>query len=652
MATSPVYDDLLETVQWLCSAHFLESRSTAFYGPLCVLCVFLTLPARVRRARFYQLGGCAAFAGLEYILRHTEFFAHHQSMVPRETLRLVLIAFVVFVYFLALVFPIPPPSCDSTSTDRSSSCIPVQGHRSLVPDAPHSYEPLEEGELLQKLAAKKLRPRTLVEGNDQNSALIHQLLERASRAHCDVDSVEFATRMDEEDRLHPLRKHFLFPKVVQEKKGAYLCGHSLGLQHVDTESSVLQDLHKWRDLGVLGHFVGPRPWFNIEEEVEDAMASLVGATKGEVAVMNTLTANLHLLMVSFYRPTRHRPKILIESCPFPSDMVAFRTHVASWGLDPDQTILEVEPRAGEDLLRTEDILGALERDGHQIALVLFSGVQYRTGQLFEIPIITEAAHMVGARVGWDMAHAVGNVPLQLHDWNVDFACWCTYKYLCAGPGNLAGLFVHSRHDPNEIPHFSGWWGVKSSSRFLNTKQLDFYEGAKAWQLSNPVVVGMASLIPSLYEYSNATMDRLREKSLLLTAFLEHLLDRKLMGKVHVITPRDPEQRGSQLSIRIQSSFDGQKLDAKQLEHRLAEFGMIVDKRDPDILRVAPKAIYNSFEDVYRFVSFLAEHLVEEEEEGGGAVVAGSQNTGQGSRRNTRNRGRKNGGGGGDSGSSK
>lgn len=348
------------------------------------------------------------------------------------------------------------------------------------------------------------------------------------------------------------------------------------------------------------------------------MVHVVGAKPTEVAIMNTLTTNLHLLLVGFYRPSAKRYKILIEENPFPSDMHALTSHIISRGYDPEKALIQVGPRKGESIIRTEDILDVIEREGDSIAVILFGNVQFMSGQAFEMEKITKAGHAKGCIVGFDLAHAAGNINLKLHDWGVDFACWCTYKYINSGPGNIAGIFVHERHsqkDLDELPRYAGWWGTDRETRFRLTNRFEPQLGAGSFQLSNPPVVCMMALLSSLHIFEQANIDTLRQKSLRLTTYLEMLLDREpLNGKhengkqyVQIITPRDPEQRGCQLSIRV-------AIPVMQVMSEFKTRGVVCDEREPDIIRVAPTPLYNTFEEVYQFVKILTEVLTSSDDE--------------------------------------
>lgn len=412
----------------------------------------------------------------------------------------------------------------------------------------------------------------------------------------------FARDMDKADNLAAYRAQFHIPKMPDGRDTIYLCGNSLGLQPKAVEGALMQELSDWRDLGVEGHFHAKNPWLPYHEFLADNYAALVGAKPGEVVAMNSLTVNLHLMMVSFYRPTADRFKIIIEGGAFPSDQYAVKTQIAFHGLDPATALIELTPRAGEKLLRTEDIEAVIAREGAQVALVMLGGVNYYTGQFYDIPRITKAGHAEGCIVGFDLAHAAGNVILQLHDWNVDFACWCSYKYLNSGPGSLAGCFVHERHGRNfDLPRFGGWWGHDKKTRFKMGPDFQPMSGAEGWQLSNPPILSLAAVKASLEIFAQAGMKNLRAKSENLTGYLQFLLDELKSDAFSVMTPRDPAARGCQLSIVVhengRATFDA-----------LTEAGVICDWREPDCIRIAPVPLYNSYHDVFEFVRIFAAQL--------------------------------------------
>lgn len=405
---------------------------------------------------------------------------------------------------------------------------------------------------------------------------------------------DFADTMTARDPLASYRSRFHIPQMPCGKDCVYLCGHSLGLQPKSTRDYVEQELRDWERLGVEGHLHARNAWVPYHELLTEPLARLVGARSQEVVAMNSLTVNLHLMMVSFYRPIRDRHKILIEANAFPSDQYAVKSQIRYHGYDPATSLIEIAPRPGEASVRAEDIDELITREGERIALVLLGGVNYYSGQAFEFPRITQAGHARDCMVAFDMAHAAGNLCLQLHEWDVDFAVWCSYKYLNAGPGSIAGCFVHERHAKNlEIPRLAGWWGHDKQTRFRMGPDFHAIPGAEGWQLSNPSILSAAALRASLNIFNEAVMERLRAKSEALTGYLEFLLDRADSDKFSIITPRDSAQRGAQLSLRV-------KHNGRAICDGLAEQGVICDWREPDILRVAPVPLYNSFSDVYVF----------------------------------------------------
>ncbi|MCY1073546.1 kynureninase [Archangium lansingense] len=413
-------------------------------------------------------------------------------------------------------------------------------------------------------------------------------------------SEEFARRMDAEDPLRHFRDEFLFP-LHHGEQSIYLVGNSLGLQPRKAKPYVVEALEDWEKLGVEGHFAARHSWMPYHELLTEQTARLVGAQPLEVVVMNTLSVNLHLMMVSFYQPTRERSKILMEAGAFPSDQYAVASQVRFHGYSPERDILRLTPRPGEETLRTEDILETIERHGREIALVMLGNVNYLTGQAFDMAAITRAAHRHGCRVGFDLAHGAGNLLLSLHDTGPDFAVWCSYKYLNGGPGTLGGVFVHERHARNNaLPRFEGWWGHNKQTRFQMGPDFDSIPGAEGWQLSNPPIFQMAALRASMELFDRATMPALRRKSDLLTGYLEFLLDRLPPGFVRIITPRDPKQRGAHLSLRFSK-------EPRKLLEKLTAQGVVCDFRSPDIIRAAPAPLYNSFLDVYRFAGVLEGH---------------------------------------------
>jgi len=416
-------------------------------------------------------------------------------------------------------------------------------------------------------------------------------------------SEDFAKEMDENDPLKGFRSRFYFPKV-DGLEAIYFCGNSLGLQPKDTKEYIQKELDNWADLAVDGHFQGEDAWYHIRKKSKPALAEIVGAHEHEVVAMNNLSSNLHFLMVSFYQPTKERFKIITEAGAFPSDMYMLETQVKFHGLDPDQTIIELEPREGEHTLRTEDILKRIEENHDQLALVMMAGLQYYTGQVFDMEAITAAGHAAGAKVGFDLAHAAGNVPLHLHDWEVDFATWCSYKYMNSGPGSISGIFVHERHaESPELPRFAGWWGHEEGERFKMEKGFKPMFGADGWQLANSNVLALAAHQASLDIFQEAGMENLRQKSELLTGYLEFLLHQinGERGVLEIITPNNASERGCQLSLLV-------KKGGKAVFDELYQNAIVGDWRHPNVIRIAPTPLYNSFLDVYRFAKILEQSL--------------------------------------------
>ncbi len=409
------------------------------------------------------------------------------------------------------------------------------------------------------------------------------------------DGEDFALAMDMRDPIAHFRKRFCFPKTKDGEECIYLCGHSLGLQPKSARSYIDQELLEWANLGVEGHFHAKNPWMPYHRLLTRETAELVGAEAAEVVVMNSLTVNLHLMMTSFYRPAKDRHKILVERGAFPSDQYAVRSQIHFHGFNPSSSLLELAPRDGESCLRGEDIESLIDREGDSIALILLGGVNYVTGQAFDMAGITKAGQRKGCVVGFDLAHAAGNIPLCLHDWGADFAVWCSYKYLNGGPGCVAGCFVHERHARAwKLPRFAGWWGHDERTRFQMGPDFRPMLGAEGWQLSNPPILALAPLRASMEIFSEAGLERLRAKSVSLTSYLEFLLERLASPKFCIITPREHGRRGAQLSIQVSSG-------GRKLCEQLANNGVIGDWREPDTFRVAPAPLYNSFQDVYRFV---------------------------------------------------
>jgi kynureninase len=415
---------------------------------------------------------------------------------------------------------------------------------------------------------------------------------------------EFADKLDVDDSLSTMRDRFHIPPH-NGGETIYLCGNSLGLQPKQAQRLLDEELEDWRRHGVEGHFEARRPWMPYHEMFAEPLAELTGAKPIEVACANTLTVNLHLLMVSFYRPTTDRYRLVIEKPAFPSDRYAAESQVRYHGLDPADALIEIEPRDGESWIRSADISALLERLGDTISLVMLPGVQYYSGQLFDIQAITAQARDKGCNIGWDLAHAIGNVPLHLSDWGPDFAVWCSYKYLNGGPGAVGGYFVHERHASNpELPRFAGWWGHEKKSRFRMGPEFVPIPGAEGWQLSNPPIFSMTPLIASLQLFQEAGMDRLRRKSRQMTDYLDYLLQVELADDITVFTPAESNSRGCQLSLSLAAG----RGRGKQVFEQLTKQGVVADWREPDVIRVAPVPLYNNYRDVWQFVQILKEAL--------------------------------------------
>jgi kynureninase len=410
--------------------------------------------------------------------------------------------------------------------------------------------------------------------------------------------LEFALNLDRNDPLAKYRTAFHIPKDEQGNDWLYFTGNSLGLQPKTTKSAIEQELNDWANLGVEGHFEAKNPWMPYHEFLTESMAKIMGAKPIEIVVMNTLTTNLHLLMVSFYNPTKKRHKILIESDAFPSDRYAVQTQLEFHGYDTNECLIEWTPRTDEKLLRTEDLEQILETQGEEIALLLIGGVNYYTGQYLDLKKIAALGHAKGCKVGIDLAHGAGNIQPELHDTGIDFAAWCTYKYLNAGPGSLGGVFVHERyaHDKT-LKRFAGWWSQNKATRFNMRQPLDITPGAEGWQLSNPPILSMAAIKAALDLFNEVGMNKLREKSIKLTGYLEFLIKGLNHAQIEIITPSDSNQRGCQLSIQVKNAN-------KDLHKKLTEQHVITDWREPDVIRCAPVPFYNSFEDVFRMVKIL------------------------------------------------
>jgi kynureninase len=408
-----------------------------------------------------------------------------------------------------------------------------------------------------------------------------------------LDLDAFALARDAADPLARFRGEFLIP-THRGQDMHYFCGNSLGLQPRGAQRAIAEELNAWATNAVEGHFRGERPWMHYQSALRDSMARVVGALPSEVVVMNSLTVNLHLLMASFYRPTKERPAILIEAGSFPSDRHATASQVQFHGFNLETDLIELQPDGPGGTISMAAIEKVLEEHGHRIALVLWPGVQYRTGQAFDLAAITRMAQAKGCMVGFDLAHAVGNLPLALHDSGADFAAWCTYKYLNSGPGAVAGAFVHERHARRpDLPRLAGWWGHRAETRFLMAPEFDPADGAEGWQQSNPPILAMASIRASLALFDAATMPALRAKSLELTGYLESLVRTHLEGVIEILTPTDPAQRGCQLSLRV----IGGRERGRALFEYLADNGVLGDWREPDVIRISPAPLYNRHTDV-------------------------------------------------------
>ena len=411
---------------------------------------------------------------------------------------------------------------------------------------------------------------------------------------------EFAQQLDAQDELSNYRNEFIFPKV-NGKQVIYFTGNSLGLQPVRTKSYVDEVMNDWANLAVEGHFYAEKPWWDYHERFATPLSKLVGALPTEVTVMNTLTVNLHLLMVSFYRPTKSRYKIICEEKAFPSDQYMFQSQVHFHGYKTEDAIVEIKRRNGEHNIRLEDVLAKIEEVGEELALVLIGGVNYYTGQVFDMKTITAAGRKAGAYVGWDLAHAAGNVKLELHDWNVDFAAWCSYKYMNSGPGNASGCFVHEKHHQDaDLPRFAGWWGHNKERRFKMEPTFDPVHGADGWQVSNLPVLSLAPYLASVDMFDEIGMDVLIEKRNLITSYLEFILqeiDKEVDSTFEIITPSNPAERASQLSVLLHG-------EGRSLFDYLMENGVITDWREPNVIRLAPVPLYTSFADMYEFGQIL------------------------------------------------
>jgi kynureninase len=410
-------------------------------------------------------------------------------------------------------------------------------------------------------------------------------------------NLAFAQKMDQEDPLAEFRSKFHIPQH-EGKDTIYFCGNSLGLQPKSAKEHILRDLKNWEELGVEGHFTGDWQWVDYHKRFRKPLSNLVGSLESEVVAMNNLTVNLHLAMVSFYRPTKEKFKIICEGHAFPSDQYAFESQVKFHGFNPDEAIVELVPTEGEDTLKTEDIIATIEEHKNETALILIGGLQYYTGQFFDLETIADYAQQNDITFGVDLAHGVGNMPLKLHDWGIDFAVWCSYKYLNSGPGAVSGMFVHEKHHHNvDLPRFAGWWGHEEKERFMMKKGFIPIPSADGWQLSNCPVFNMSAHYASLEIFEEAGMDRLREKSLKLSGYLLHLLEE--LEFIKVITPKTDQDRGCQVSMYVEEN-------GKKIFDYLQSKGVIADWREPNVIRIAPVPLYNTFEEVFQFFNILKE----------------------------------------------
>jgi kynureninase len=412
------------------------------------------------------------------------------------------------------------------------------------------------------------------------------------------NTANFALELDAKDELRSYRNEFHIPLQKNGEEHIYMCGNSLGLQPKRTKEFLNQELDDWATFGVEGHFHAKNPWLPYHEFLAESYAKIVGAKNSEVVAMNTLTVNLHLMMVSFYRPTQKRHKIIIEGDAFPSDIYAVESQIKHHGFLPESSLIKLRPRDGDSAIRTEDISAIIEKEGDEIALIMLGGVNYYTGQVFDFEKITKIARNKGINVGFDLAHAAGNIKLELHKWGVDFAVWCSYKYLNSGPGSVAGAFVHEKHHNTNLPRFAGWWGHNKEDRFKMPDKFNPIISAEGWQLSNPPILSLAAIRASLSIFDEVGMDKLVSKSIKLTDYLVFLLNSVNTDRIEIITPKE---RGCQLSIRVKNGD-------KKLFDSITVKGVIADWREPDVIRVAPIPLYNSFQDVFNFYSLLKEEL--------------------------------------------
>jgi kynureninase len=415
------------------------------------------------------------------------------------------------------------------------------------------------------------------------------------------NSIEFAKKLDNDDPLKHFRERFFIPQR-NGKEQIYFLGNSLGLQSKNINKEISKVLDQWANYGVEGFFMGEDPWMGYHDDLTKSLSKIIGALPSEITVMNQLTVNLHFMMISFYQPKGKRNKILCEAKAFPSDQYMLETHIRTHGSDPDEIIIEVKPRSGEHLIRTEDILTAIDKNKDELALVLFSGVNYYTGQVFDITAITKAAHNTGAIAGFDLAHAAGNISLQLHDWDVDFACWCSYKYLNSGPGAVGGVYIHERfHNEKNIQRFAGWWGYDKETRFKMEKGFKPIPTAEGWQLSTPSLLSYATHKAALDIFEEAGWEKLHAKRKLLNNYLWFILDEIVKSSssktVEFITPRREEERGCQVSMLMHER-------EREIFDELTKQGVMADWREPGVIRIAPVPLYNTFEDVWRFGNII------------------------------------------------
>ncbi|WP_282786850.1 kynureninase [Flavobacterium croceum] len=419
------------------------------------------------------------------------------------------------------------------------------------------------------------------------------------------NTLEFAQKLDQQDKLNHYQSQFIFPQH-NGKNVIYFTGNSLGLQPKSAQYYINEVMNDWANLAVEGHFFAEKPWWDYHERLAEPLSKIVGAKPSEITVMNTLTINLHLLMVSFYKPTSKRFKIICEEKAFPSDQYMLQSQVKHHGYNPDEALVEVKRREGEHNIRLEDILAKIEEVGDELALVLWGGVNYYTGQVFDMKAITQAGHKIGAYVGFDLAHAAGNIQMELHQWEVDFAAWCSYKYMNSGPGNASGCFVHEKHHQSNLPRFAGWWGHNKERRFKMEPMFDPVQGADGWQVSNLPVLTLAPYLASLQMFDEVGMEMLVQKRDLITSYLEYILhdiDAQIPDThFEIITPSHPSERASQLSVYLHGQ--GRKL----FDYLMAN-GVITDWREPNVIRLAPVPLYCSFEDMYNFGQILKQGIL-------------------------------------------